>query len=259
MLLTKRPKALAFLCVAITYAFMVNINLSRRARAIEEERERRLATDLGGGQCKLTPPSKVVSDENSTKTLLASFPGSGKRFAYEVIEGLTDHAAGDDWNFSGHDDALHVKSSYPHHEGTWTWGDKMDQMIMLLRNPRWALPSYHTMRFELDFSESWAQSYARIPYVYTVRPAVAQWETWREENFATEMDNWVNFINFWMDGMEKTISNLICIGMNRRQSARNLISSHTFSVSLLLIFITRWDKSRRYNRCSLPSRSWLQS
>eukprot|EP00558_Chaetoceros_sp_UNC1202_P002952 CAMPEP_0197233934 /NCGR_PEP_ID=MMETSP1429-20130617/1836_1 /TAXON_ID=49237 /ORGANISM="Chaetoceros sp., Strain UNC1202" /LENGTH=320 /DNA_ID=CAMNT_0042692251 /DNA_START=125 /DNA_END=1087 /DNA_ORIENTATION=+ len=172
--------------------------MTRRARFIEEER--RLSIDLGDGACVLTGASKETVAEGTTKTILASYPGSGKKFTYAVIEGLTDHKSGDDWNFSAlGPDTLHLKTSYPHKEGTWTWKDQFDQVILLIRNPRWALPSYHTMRFELDYSSNWAESYARIPFVYTSRPDVATWKGWRDLHFDEELDNWVNYVEFWME------------------------------------------------------------
>lgn len=198
---SSNPKVIAAICVLSCYFCMVNVNLSRRARAIEIERERKLSLDLGNNECLLTPPTTVVASPESTKTLLASYPGSGKRFVYQIIEGLTDCAPGDDHNFSQNDqNTLHIKTSYPHHEGIWSWGSKMDQMILLMRNPRWALPSYHNLKFELDFSTNWVDSYARIPYVYTVRPIVSDWLQWRDVNFEDEMQNWVDFIVFWMEG-----------------------------------------------------------
>lgn len=82
----------------------------------------------------------------------------------------------------------------------------MDQVIILLRNPRWAIPSYHNMRWELDYAKDWASSFARIPDTYTERPAVEQWEQWRDRRAKVEADRWYNFIDFWMTGgyMEAT-------------------------------------------------------
>ena len=129
---------------------MVNVNLSRRARAIEIERERNLSIAFPNFGCELTAPEFIVAAGNTTKTLLASYPGSGKRFVYQLIEGLTNHAPGDDHELSFNGlETLHIKTSYPHSEGVWSWGSRMDQMILLIRNPRWAIPSYHTMKFEL--------------------------------------------------------------------------------------------------------------
>lgn len=148
----------------------------------------------------LTPAAKTTVADDTTKTILASYPGSGKKFTYSVIEGLTDHKAGDDWNFSNNGpDTLHLKTAYPHKEGVWTWGDKFSQAVLLIRNPRWSLPSYHNMRFELDFSSNWAESYVRIPFVYKSRPDVEKWESWRDVHFDEELENWSNYIKFWME------------------------------------------------------------
>jgi hypothetical protein len=204
------PKVVASILLLSCYIFMVNINISRRTKAIELEKERQLSVDLGNGECLLTPPGTIDASEDATKTLLASYPGSGKRFVYQIIEGLTDHAPGDDHNLSQNNyDTLHIKTSYPHNEGTWSWGDRMDQMVLLIRNPRWALPSYHNMRFELEFSTNWADSYTRIPHVYTVRPLVADWQAWRDANFDAEMENWVSFIDFWMSGKYYTAAAML--------------------------------------------------
>lgn len=108
----------------------------------------------------------------------------------------------DDWNFSGklYENVLTLKTSWPHEDSVWSWSDQMDQTILLLRNPRWAIPSYHAMRYELDFSEDWASSLVRIPYIYTGRPSVEVWEAWRDENFETELNAYIDHINYWMDG-----------------------------------------------------------
>jgi len=191
-----RPKLIAAFCVISAYVAIVNINLAQKAQYIE--RERLLSTDLGNGQCILNPPHKATADPGSVRTLLVGYPGSGKRFTYELIEGLTDHRAADDWGFSGYDNASLIKTSYPHHEGTWSWGNQMDQTIMVLRNPRWSIPSYHNMKFELNFASNWLESYARLPNVYTERPSVVLWEAWRDEHWEIELQNWVDHINFWM-------------------------------------------------------------
>ena len=76
----------------------------------------------------------------------------------------------------------------------------MEQVLILIRNPRKAIPSYHTMRFELDYATDWASSYLHIPDTYTERPAIEQWETWRDASFDREMDKWQFFYEFWMEG-----------------------------------------------------------
>jgi len=193
-------KFVSFITIAGLYFCMVNVNIRHRARLIEEER--RLATWVEADEkCYLTPAAKIVPGPETKKTLLTSYPGSGKRFTLNVIEALTDHSAGDDHNFSGNGEGvLHLKTGFPHRDGVWSWGDAMDQVILLVRNPRWALPAYHNLRFELDFSENWSESYTRLPFVMTQRPDVGTWREWRDAHFEEEMKAWEEHIAFWMEG-----------------------------------------------------------
>lgn len=163
---------------------------------------RLLSKNLGGGKCEWTAPDALERwEQDNTTTLVASYPGSGKRLTWRILEALTGSRTGDDWDLS--ENGYHVltlKTSYPHFEGPWAWGDEMDQMIMLIRNPLHAIPSYHTMRYELWFSTSWDQSYARRNFTYTERPTVEEWEPWRDARFKNEINRWGNFTDFWMMG-----------------------------------------------------------
>ncbi len=76
----------------------------------------------------------------------------------------------------------------------------MDQVLLLMRNPRRAIPSYHTMRWELDYAMDWYSSYLRIPDTYRERPTVERWELWRDAKFHTEIEAWFFFYDFWMQG-----------------------------------------------------------
>ena len=107
--------------------------------------------------------------------------------------------SGDDWDLSQNGDhVIAKKTSYPHPEGAWAWGNTMDQVILQLRNPRWAIPSYMTMRHELQYSQNWTESFGRKEFVYTERPSQAEWEIWRDLKFNTELDRWGWVIDFWM-------------------------------------------------------------
>lgn len=166
---------------------------------------RYLSINLGNGECEWTAPVTANTTKQNTTTLLVSYPGSGKRLCWRILEALTGYVSGDDWNLSleGYD-TLFMKTSYPHPEGVWGWGDSMDQVILLIRNPRWAIPSYHTMRYEIDYSTSWDQSYAQISDTYTMRPPDVMWVPWRNERFNTELDRWAWHIDFWMqDGLRR--------------------------------------------------------
>ena len=147
-----------------------------------------ITLDKGGGDCDIGSPVEDAPNSitaNTTTTLVASYPGSGKRFTWTVIKALTNYEVADDWNFSEklHKNPLVVKTSWPHKEGTWSWDKQMDQMLLLMRDPRRAIPSYHTMRWELDYAKNWLESFVRIPDTYRERPTVEKWESWRDSRF----------------------------------------------------------------------------
>jgi len=185
---------------------MVDTNAERRARQLLEERDKlrgMITIDEGGGACDIGSPvedAPNVPTINSTRTLLTSYPGSGKRFTWTVVKALTNYEVADDWNFSEKlkKNPLTIKTSWPHKEGTWSWGKQMDQVLLLIRNPRRAIPSYHTMRWELDYARSWKESFLRIPDTYMERPTVEQWEIWRNSKFNREIEAWYRFYDFWM-------------------------------------------------------------
>jgi len=161
---------------------------------------RYLSINLGGGNCEWTAPVPFnATEKKATTTLLTSYPGSGKRLCWRVMEALSGHETGDDWDLSLRGlDTLFVKTTYPHPEGIWSWDDSMDQVILLIRNPRYAIPSYHTMRHEIDYSDGWDKSFSRTDWTYTMRPPIKVWEEWRDVRFDTEIDLWGWFIDFWM-------------------------------------------------------------
>mmetsp|Transcript_19725 Transcript_19725/g.24882 ORF Transcript_19725/g.24882 Transcript_19725/m.24882 type:complete len:419 (+) Transcript_19725:158-1414(+) len=165
--------------------------------------ERSLSINLGHGNCEWTKPEDAPQDAELFSTLLAAFPGSGKRTAFMQLEGLTELRAGDDYNLSpdsvGRKFAF-MKSNYPQHEGIWSFGNKMNQVILLVRNPRWALPSYQHLLHEIEYSVNWETSYARRNHVYTMRPPIEDWIVWREIRFEAEIKKWGWFIDYWMEG-----------------------------------------------------------
>merc|ERR1712232_930224 len=107
-------------------------------------RKRRLTIDLGDGSCQWT--QAVPYDESAEGkdgvvpfgTVVASYPGSGIRMTWQLIEALTGIMVGDEFEFTddnnGNDIAL-AKTSYPHYEGMWSFDDTMDQIIYVIRNP----------------------------------------------------------------------------------------------------------------------------
>ncbi len=164
---------------------------------------RALSLNLGNGNCEWREPIDAAQDTPVFSTLLAAYPGSGKRAAFMQLEGVTELRSGDDYNLTpssiGKKFAF-MKSNYPQHEGIWSFGDKMDQSILLVRNPRRTLPSYQNVLHEIDYSTTCKKSYERSGFVYTMRPPLEDWISWREARFDAEIKKWGWFIDYWMEG-----------------------------------------------------------
>lgn len=134
---------LIFVTMAALFLLAVNIDLEDDRRDLKENRllspdhehkdeitgdeTRDLITDMvnfdGEGVCDIGNPTEDANpaSADTVKTLLASYPGSGKRFTWTVIKALTNGEVADDWNFSEklHEHPLIIKTSWPHHEGRW--------------------------------------------------------------------------------------------------------------------------------------------
>jgi hypothetical protein len=54
---------------------------------------RYLSKNLGGGKCEWLPAKPLARNPINTTTLLASYPGSGKRLTWRILEALTGKAA----------------------------------------------------------------------------------------------------------------------------------------------------------------------
>jgi len=93
-----------------------------------------------------------------------------------------------------------IKTQYPHFEGKGNWGSVMDQVVLIVRNPRWAIPSYHSFLWEMNYAQDWEDSYAYLFRVFQSQPPAAAWVQWRDHRFEEEVQLWTWFIDFYMEG-----------------------------------------------------------
>ncbi len=105
---------------------------------LDSSSQRRLSIDLGGGNCEWMPPEyDIPNNIDFFKTLIAGFPSCDKRMTFIQMEALTGWAAVDEWDlYRGYTNHPFIKSNYPHHEGIWSWGSQVDQVVMVVRNIR---------------------------------------------------------------------------------------------------------------------------
>ena len=123
----------ALLSVLAVYA-LANVAISNHSSMYHDDRDvatlhsqtesaiempRALSVDLGDGRCRYEHPIEVVPDWwDLHKTLIAGFPGGGKKMVYMQMEALSGMPAKDEWDFKiiGMSNDPFIKSNYPHHE-----------------------------------------------------------------------------------------------------------------------------------------------
>jgi len=150
------PRIMGLMVFAVMLLLSVSVINNR------PETSRRLSNTPGKSKCKKKSNLRIDSLSNlremlKMRTLYASYPGSGMSSIVEQSEGLTGLKVGDEYDtyidlFSKGGGI--IKTQYPHYKGAWSYGDTMDQVVMMVRNPRWAIPTY----YHNQSPESWFSS-----------------------------------------------------------------------------------------------------
>lgn len=119
----------------------------------------------------------------------ASYPGSGAQMTHYLYEALTGLESGDEWLHRGDTyDHVAIKTHYPSRKHEIEGSRLMQRVILLIRSPMHALPSYHNYLYERENN---------IPD-HTTRAPEDSWLKWRDEHFEEELTSWKNHLQFWM-------------------------------------------------------------
>lgn len=161
-----------------------------------------ISINIGGGKCKFMPPSYTANESVTYfRTLIAGYPGGSKRIVYNQFEGLTGLSVNDEWpNGTVKPNFPFMKANYPHHEGLWTWGDAMDQVVLVMRNPRHAIIEYHDVLNDIAYANTAEAAYDLSDNLYQNRAPVDKYMEWRNNRTLNEIDWYSWFIDYWMEG-----------------------------------------------------------
>lgn len=163
--------------------------------------KRSLSIYLGNGQCIWTHAHAIADNYAGKNLLLASYPGGGMRLTWQHAQGLTEIQVHDDFMLApGNVKKGIVKTQYPHLEGIWSWGRSMDNVVLVMQNPRWSIPSYNNLLYEIHYAHDWETAYLYKDRLFTLRPPIEDWIRWRDYRFIEEVFLWQEFIHFWMLG-----------------------------------------------------------
>ena len=166
-----------------------------------KEQRRKLQLNLGDGKCKWPTAQPLERSDNIHGILLTSYPAGGMRLAWQHVQGLTGHQIQDDYEEcdTHYEPFGIVKTQYPHLEGVWSWGANLKEVIYVMRNPRWAIPSYHTLLHEIDYAHDCEAAKEAEHNLFTYRPPQWKWTLWRDLRFQEEINLYEWHIDFWME------------------------------------------------------------
>jgi len=221
-----RLEGLKVVCVVLCLLIIPNINMffkvnkeythRRLIRDVCEEvgdkdavfrvkEKRELSIVYPNGSCAYTPGNSFPSGVEHDGLLIAAYPASGVRLTWMHVEGLTEILVGDDFDCLGTEAAREgiIKTQYPHVEGLWSYADNMKDVALLIRNPRFAIPAYHTLISEIMYAHDCETAIANQESLFTHHPPVENWTKWRDYRFTEEMDLWRWHIDFWMENGTK--------------------------------------------------------
>jgi hypothetical protein len=168
----------------------ISIVMESLQQAATKEEASKLPDDAA---CKI----RDVQEKTVPATFTASYPGSGAKITWRLIRAITGIYTGDDHDHNGRVSAGHavaVKTHYPSHAPPKLFEEseplkRIEQAILLIRNPLNALPSFHNYIYE--------QLNGLMNH--STRAPVQAWVDWRNKHFETEIGNWVNHTKWWIE------------------------------------------------------------
>jgi len=171
--------------------------------SLDEDKQRTLSLNLGGGACKWQPPNYEVPESiNFHKTFITGFPSGDKRMVYLQMEALAGFSAKDEWDFAyaGMTNHPFIKGNYPHHEGIWGWGTVADQVVMMVPNIRRSMVEYHDILWDLGYATTWEDATLLSDNLYEDLPTTDDYHEWRDSRVLDEARWYGWFIDYWMEG-----------------------------------------------------------
>mmetsp|Transcript_2226 Transcript_2226/g.2059 ORF Transcript_2226/g.2059 Transcript_2226/m.2059 type:complete len:329 (-) Transcript_2226:137-1123(-) len=155
-------------------------------------KRRQASVALKDGGCFVLPAQEPGPEVKPV--FAASYPGSGARMTWNLIEALTGLVTGDEWYSNGRvKDVVTVKTHHPHDQGRKIpWANEIERAFLLIRNPMKAIPSYHNFLYEFENKLE----------NHSTRAPVEAWIKWRDQFFISQLEVWKNHMEFWLDSYD---------------------------------------------------------
>ncbi|KAL7545845.1 hypothetical protein ACHAWF_009209 [Thalassiosira exigua] len=157
---------------------------------------RGLSVALPNGGCRVTRAR--LADAPIAPTWQASFPGSGSRMTWTLVEALTGVKTNDDFDSHerGYERVVAVKTHHPVNDARRKFGEldeSFGRAIVILRNPVHAIPS--------NFNFQWEHQH-HLPN-HSTRGPTEDWLKYRDsccdgQGIAVQIQTYEKFVEYWM-------------------------------------------------------------
>ena len=178
--------------IGVSTGASVNDSISKSGTAT-------LASSFGINLEAASCQPQVLQEKPVTPTFLASYPGSGAKLTWQLIEAITGLFTSDDIDSSGRIGkgvAVAVKTHYPSQQAPPTIMENtglqaIEKTILLIRNPMNAFPALH--RF-IYFSDE-----MNVKKSADERPPTKAWIKWRNDSMMSQVEQWDKHTRFWLE------------------------------------------------------------
>ena len=148
---------------------------------------RQASASLPGGGCQIT--AALVPAEPIEPVWLSSYPGSGAKLGWNLVQALSGYVTGDEHMLNGAalDHVVSIKSHWPHPRGSPNVDDMIESVprsVLLLRHPMNSIATFFTYLYEREHGDT--------------LPPLEDWMVWRNGHAAEQIDIWARFVDYWL-------------------------------------------------------------
>ena len=113
---------------------------------------------------------------------------------WNLIEALKGLVTRDEFGYNDRGrNVMSVKSHYPASNGSeLEWDDIITRGFILIRNPRYAIPSLHNFIYKVD---------RKLP-AHSTRPPLDVWRVWRDAHRNDQLRAYSDHLDYWMESLK---------------------------------------------------------
>lgn len=162
--------------------------VTKRKTSVKRKNEKEVFSKISD-KCEV--PELHVPVDKISSAFLASYPGSGTKLQWELVEAMTGLVTTDDTFSNGHHNVIAIKTHYPCPAGReFPGAEEVFKSIIFIRHPMDALAAYHDIIYTGEKG---------LSVDNPIRAPPEEWINWRDLAFARELETWRKHFAYWIE------------------------------------------------------------